>query len=152
MTEENAALVRDLQSLINFLGAHPELPLPTFFDFSIYEFGDEDLALARTIAKAFGTFDKDIGASIFTLKKRFGKVALRFIFHRDSVCARRVIGTKTETKMVPASTAKMVEKVVETEIVEWDCPTLLDDQAPPKATEPPPPPFPRVDRDDDIPF
>ncbi len=127
MTEENIALVRDLQSLIDFLGAHPELPLPMFYDFAIYEFGDEDLALARTIAKAFGTFDKDVGDTIFTLKKRFGTVALRFVFHRDSVCTRRVLGTKTETKMVPVTGARMVEKVVETEIVEWDCPSLLDE-------------------------
>ncbi len=147
MTEQSAAFVRDLQSLVNFLGAHPELPLPSFFDFNIYDLGDEDLALARTIAKAFGTFDKDIGDSIFTLKKRFGTVALRFVFHRDSVCTRRVLGKKTETKMVPEAGTRMVEKVVETEIVEWDCPSLLDETDEATAA-----PFPRVDRDDDIPF
>ncbi len=131
MTDKTAALVRDLQSLIDFLGAHPELPLPPTFDFAVYELGSEDLALARTIAKALGTFDKDVGDSIFTLKKRFGKVQLRFIFHRDSVCTRRVVGKKMETKMVPEAGAKMVPQVVETEIVEWDCPSLLDgDEAP----------------------
>ncbi len=97
MTEQSAALIRDLQSLINFLGAHPELPLPPTFDFAIYEFGDEDLALARTIAKSLGTFDKDINDSLFVLKKRFGQVTLRFVFHRDSVCTRRVIGKQMET-------------------------------------------------------
>ncbi len=149
MTDKNAALVRDLQSLIDFLGAHPELPLPETFDFAVYELGVEDLALARTIAKALGTFDKDINDSLFTLKKRFGKVVLRFVFHRDSVCARRVIGKQTETKMVPETGTRMVPQVVETEIVEWDCPSLLDETdeavAPPEAAEPP-------SLDDDIPF
>ncbi len=127
MTEQSAALVRDLQSLIDFLGAHPELPLPTTFDFAIYDFETEDLDCAKEIAKSLGTFDKDINDTFFMLKKRFGTVALRYVFYRNSVCAKRVIGTKTETKMVPEANAKMVEKVVETEIVEWDCPSLLDE-------------------------
>ncbi len=148
MTEQSADLIRDLQSLINFLGAHPELPLPKKYDFNIYEFGIEDLALARTIAKALGTFDKDIGTSLFVLKKRFGKVSLRFVFHRNNVCTRRVIGTKSETKLVPEADAQMVEKVVETEIVEWDCPSLLGDQAASEVAEVSPPPI----DDDEIPF
>ncbi len=51
--------------------------------------------------------------------------------------------------MVPETGAKMVEKVVETEIVEWDCPSLLDEtdeaNAVPEAAKAP-------SLDDDIPF
>ncbi len=145
MTEENAALVRNLQSLIDFLGAHPELPLPKSFDFNVYDFAAEDLDCAKNIAKSLGTFDKDTNDAFFVLKKRFGKVNLRFVFSRGAVCTRRVVGTQTETKMVPEAGAKMVEKVVETEIVEWDCPSLLDETD--EATAPP-----TKAGDDDIPF
>ncbi len=145
MTEENAALIRDLQSLIDFLGAHPELPLPKSFDFNVYDFAAEDLNCVKDVAKSLGTFDKDIRDRLFVLKKLFGKVSLRFVFYRDSVCAKRVVGKQTETKMVPEAGAKMVPQVVETEIVEWDCPSLLDETD--EATAPP-----TKAGDDDIPF
>ncbi|KKM95583.1 hypothetical protein LCGC14_1186660 [marine sediment metagenome] len=132
MTDERLPdeILRDMQSLIDFLGAHPELPLPKSFDFAVYELGVEDLDLAKTIAKALGTFDKETAERFFSLIKRFGRVSLRFVFYRDNVCTKRVIGTKQVTEMVPAPGAKMVERTVETEIVEWNCPSLLaDDEA-----------------------
>ncbi len=127
MTEQSAALVRDLQSLIDFLGAHPELPLPSSFAMSVYNLGTESLDRAKEIAKSLGTFDKNVNDQFFDLTKTFGEASIRFVFYRHNVCTKRVIGTKTETKMVPEAAAKMVEKVVETEIVEWDCPSLLDE-------------------------
>ena len=125
-------LLRDMQSLIDFLYAHPELPLPTSFDLTVTNVGGETLDRAKEIAKSLGTFEKNINGSFFDLVKKFGQVELRFVFYRHNICSRRVIGTKTENVKVPAPdapTVEMVDKVVETEIVEWDCPSLLDDDA-----------------------
>lgn len=128
-------ILDDLQSLIDFLGAHPELPLPANFALSVYTFANENLETARGIAKSLGTFDKELNNSMFSLVKHFGDISLRFVFYRDNVCIKRVVGTKTETIQVPAADAPdvlMVDKVVETEIVEWDCPSLLaNDEATP---------------------
>ena len=136
MTDNRDELLRDMQSLINFLGAHPELPLPSAFALSVYDLGDETLDRAKEIAKSLGTFEKETDELFITLVKHFGQVSLRFVFYRRNVCVKRVVGTKTKTIRVPAAgtpKAEMVDKVVETEIVEWDCPTLLGEtnEAPP---------------------
>ena len=130
MTDNRDELLRDMQSLIDFLGAHPELPLPDDLTVSVYAIGAETLDRAKELAKSLGTFEKEIDDPFFALVKRFGKVSLRFVFYRQSVCIKRVVGTKTDTIRVPAEGApkvEMIDKVVETEIVEWDCPSLLSE-------------------------
>ncbi|KKM80227.1 hypothetical protein LCGC14_1342100 [marine sediment metagenome] len=119
-------ILRDLQELIDFLGAHPELPMPKNIEIGVYDFKKEDIETAGKIAQGLKTFEKDIDDTFFRLIKRFGDVSLRYVFYRSAVCTKRVVGTKTETKMVPASNTPMVEKEIETEIIEWDCPTLLE--------------------------
>ena len=151
MSDERNTFLRDMQSLIDFLGAHPELPLPDSFAISVYNLGTESLNRAKEIAKSLGTFEKSVNNQFLDLTKTFGQVSIRFVFYRHNVCTKRVIGTKTETKMVPAPSAPMVEKVVKTEVVEWDCPTLLGETdeatAAPEVEAPSPP----VD-DDEIPY
>ncbi len=119
-------ILRDLQGLIDFLGAHPELPRPRSVEMGVYDFEKEDIETAGKIAQGLKTFEKNIDDTFFRLVKKFGDVSLRYVFYRSAVCIKRVVGTKTETKMVPASNTPMVEKEIETEIVEWDCPTLLE--------------------------
>ena len=149
------ALIRDLQSLIDFLDAHPELPLPNDFALNVYRLGGETLGRAKEIAKSLGTYDKEVDDTFFALIKNFGQVRLRFVFYRHNVCTKRVIGTKTETRLVPEADANMVERTVETEIVEWDCPSLLGEtdeaNAAPTMAAAEPPTLPPVDGDD-IPF
>ncbi len=119
-------ILRDLQSLINLLGAHPELPRPTSININIYDFEKEDLEEAQMVAKALGSFEKDIDDSFFRLIKTFGRVELSYIFFRDAVCTKTVVGIKKETKLVPHPDALMIEREVETDIIEWDCPSLLE--------------------------
>lgn len=149
MTDNRDELLRDMQSLIDFLGAHPELPLPDDLTISVYGIGAETLDRAKELAKSLGTFEKEIDDPFFALVKRFGKVSLRFVFYRQSVCIKRVVGTKTDIIRVPAEGApkvEMIDKVVETEIVEWDCPSLLGE------TDSAALPIPSSFADDEIPF
>lgn len=115
----------DLQRLIDFLGAHPELPMPTHIEIGVYDFKEEDLETAKKIAKSLKIFTKDIDESFFRLIKSFGKVTIKYVFYRNAVCTKKVIGTKKETKLIPHPDALMIEREVETEIIEWNCSSLL---------------------------
>ena len=119
-------ILRDLQELIDFLDAHPELLRPSNIEIGVYDFPKEDIETAGKIAQALKTFEKDTDETFFRLVKKFGNVSIKYVFYRSAVCTKRVIGTKTETKMIPASDAPMIEKTIETEIIEWDCPALLE--------------------------
>ncbi len=119
-------ILGDLQSLINLLSAHPELPRPTRVEIGVYDFVKENLEEAQKVAKGLGNFTKDIDETFFRLTKTFGKVSIKYVFYRQDICIKRVIGTKKKTIMVPHPDAKMVEKEVEIEIIEWDCSSLLE--------------------------
>ena len=119
-------ILRDLQGLIDFLGAHPELPRPTEIQIGVYNFPIEDIETAGKIAQGLKTFEKNTDETFFRLIKKFGNVNIRYVFYRSAICTKRVVGTKKITKMVPASDTPMVEKEIEIEIVEWDCPALLE--------------------------
>ena len=119
-------ILRDLQGLIDFLGTHPELPRPTGVGIGVYDFVKENLEEAQKVARSLGNFTKDTDETFFRLTKTFGKVSIKYVFYRQDICTKRVIGTKKKTIIVPHPDAKMVEKEVETEIIEWDCPSLLE--------------------------
>lgn len=59
---------------------------------------------ARRIAKMLGTFEKGGSDLFLTLTRHFGSVALEARFYRPDICKKRV---------------------VQEEIIEWDCPALL---------------------------
>ncbi|MCH7605132.1 hypothetical protein IID24_04070 [Patescibacteria group bacterium] len=126
MTTYSDEILRDLQSLIDFLGAHPEIERPTDLSINVYSFEEENLETVSRIARVLGSFNKDIDAGFFRLTKKFGNVTLKYVFYRENVCIKRVVGIRKEKKMVPPTETLMVEIEVETEIVEWNCPSLLE--------------------------
>ncbi|WP_281783750.1 hypothetical protein [Sinimarinibacterium flocculans] len=60
----------------------------------------------------------------------FGKLVYEWVAQRDQVCEAKVVGTRE--KVIPAQPAREAteEQVVEEDIVEWDCPTLLEVEVP----------------------
>lgn len=121
---EREDFIAGLRQLADFYEEHPLLPLPDSPDFAVYYFGEpETHELAARIATQLGTFEKRADETLFRIEKSFGSIRLRFVFCRDKVCIRKVIGTKTVTKEIYPENFETQE--VEEEIVEWICPPLL---------------------------
>ena len=77
--------------------------------------------LALRIARSFGEADKDYVGDTFSISKNFGGIKLNYLFHRDVVCTARVVGTKQVEETLYVKTGRMIEE----NIVEWDCHPLL---------------------------
>ena len=107
-----------LRHLADWLEAHPEVDAPES-EISCYGMNDREEAAA--VLAACGTCEKKYTDGLFSILKKFGPVTLRYVFHRNAVCVKRVVGTK----VVPASVVPAREEQVipehEEEIVEWDC-------------------------------
>lgn len=114
--------------------AGPDLPPPLTIDlygekptitFNFY--GDEDAReqAVQVIRLVGGSWDKRYDNAFFFADRETNVVALRIVCKRDQVCTRKVVGTETITRLVPASDAPMIEVTEEREIVEWDCHPLL---------------------------
>lgn len=59
-----------------------------------------------------------------------GTIVYEWEAQRDQVCEAKVVGTRE--KVIPAQPAREAteEQVVQEDIVEWDCPTLLEVEVP----------------------
>jgi len=121
---ERILFINGLHDLADFLHNHPDLPLP-YGDLSCWDHGAESIESASKIARALGTFEKKEGVSYLYLNKEFGPIQLQYAFPRSAVCERVVVGTReVEREVTP--THDRVFEMVEEEIVEWKCPSLLE--------------------------
>lgn len=123
--EQRQRSISDVRDFLAWLESHPEIPLPYEFGaggrIGIYAWNTKDEA--RIMARAMGTFEKKADENFLELKKKFGSLIVAAVFSRNQVCKRVVVGTKeipeevVPEKVTPAHTV---------EIVEWQCPSLLD--------------------------
>ena len=71
---------------------------------------------------------KEYSDSYFRCYLTFGieapKITWKIVSERDEVCTKKIVGTKTVTKMV-APEGDWTEKEVTEDIVEWECHSLL---------------------------
>lgn len=115
---------KSLRDLADWVEAHPDIELPND-SISIYSRNTKEEAVE--VLKALTPCKKDYSDDLFTISRSFGRVLLRFIFYRNVVCTRRVVGTQevpekftlekyTPSELIPAHTE---------EIVEWDCDPIL---------------------------
>ena len=107
-----------LRALADWYEQHPDVEHPG--ELSVYGAADTRERAAE-IARMFGRATKSftgVGDELMELRHDFGGgVALRFVFNRDAVCSRRVVGTRTvPERVIPAHTEEMVE---------WDCEPIL---------------------------
>lgn len=141
LTEEakqRLTFVNSLRALADFYETAVDLPIPSDHVIAIYSFGEEESKhLVARIAKILRTYKKDYSTTFFDLYKFFGVIKLRFVFYRNNVCERRVVGTKTVIKRELPAGVQYVDRQVQEDIIEWDCPILGDVQAKPlPASEP----------------
>ena len=87
---------------------------------SFYFTPNSSKEMVTKIARVFGSCEKSYNGSLFELYKDFDGVKISFIFGRDSVCEKRVVGTKE----VPSC---YIPSHIE-EIVEWDCKSILSEE------------------------
>ena len=126
MSKTSTELVTYLRAVADFYEEHPKAPLPlwlTGLDLGVYLTEDN----AKQVLASIGSFTKTFEGERFVATKEMGGGILEFRVGRESVCTKRVVGTKT----VPASfepkrvtPAKFIE-AHEEEIVEWDCEPIL---------------------------
>lgn len=117
MSAKHAEFVAGLRAVADFYEAHPDCPMPYEPDVTVTHFEEESPEEAARVGRMLGRFEKDYGPDLFTLSRRFNGVRLRFLFYREKVCTKRVVGVEeVPEQVVPAHTR---------EIVEWDCAPIL---------------------------
>ena len=87
--------------------------------------------IGSAMRAALGTgadIKKEYSDSYFRCYLTFGieapKITWKIVAERDEVCTKKVVGTKTVTKMV-APEGDWTEKEITEDIVEWECHSLL---------------------------
>lgn len=112
-----------LRAIADFIEAHPDIAVPTGA-LACYSMDEREDA-ARVLA-ALKPCNKKYSDNLFRIERAFGPITLEYVFYRDKVCTKRVVGTK----VIPAQSIPALEipERVE-EIVEWDCGEPLLPQA-----------------------
>jgi hypothetical protein len=112
-----------LRLLADWYEAHPTVELPEH-SLSVYSVHSKEAArLLREAAPCTKRYQD----TLFFIEKQFGTVKLSFVFYRNEVCTRRVVGVRTlPAVFVPAQPEHTLPPVVE-EIVEWDCGPILEE-------------------------
>lgn len=119
------------RAVADLLWLNPALPNPVVTDsgtihWSLWEFQCPDgvPAMVAAIRRAVGgKWDKEERNPSYTTPQMwFTRDGFAICVERETVCARRVVGTETVT--VPAVEARP-ERTEEREIFEWDCTPVL---------------------------
>lgn len=132
---DQRAWIDGMRSLLNFLEAHPEVPVrhPETVVGNVNRYGDDDErptaaeALAR-IARLPGRWEKASTDDTIDIRRMFGPHKLIVFANHSEVC-ERVVTTETVTREVPDPDAlakvPTVTVTEEVERVEWICPESI---------------------------
>lgn len=126
----NLEYADSLRLLADWYEEHQEIATPST-DFKVYSLNTKEEATRCMMA--LKPCKKEYKDSLFYLSRQFGSIDLEFVFYRDQVCTRRVVGKKLiGTQVIPAKTiAEEIIPAHEEDIVEWDCGNpLLSSDAP----------------------
>jgi len=111
---------RGLRQLADWIEAHPEIDVPTT-SIDVYGAADTKESAAH-IMRALGRCDKEFQDTLFNLRRSFGPVVYRFVFTREAVCEKKVVGYRDVPEKYTSAHTE--------EIVEWQCvPVLADREA-----------------------
>ena len=109
---------RGLRAVADLYEAHPDIPFSHDQVIGVYWVKDTNEEAVRII-EALKPCRKEWAESFLKITRDFGGVTLKFVFIREAVCTRRVVGHKEiPAEFLPA-------RVVE--IVTWDCEPILQD-------------------------
>jgi len=128
-------LAEDLHSLADLIYLHgDDLPGGIHFTIQSFLYSWSDTGAVPEILASTMRAGLRVGADISKVyeDERFrlnitmpkGKITYQVSAERDKVCTKRVMGTEMVEKEVPPE-GEWVKKMVEQEIVEWDCHPLL---------------------------
>lgn len=125
---ERDKLVADLESLTEYLKTPAALELPKpqvrIDDWVYIDTNNDDHTQMTRIARALahrGICEKTTTSSSFTLSRKFGDIKLEYWTSRESICTKKVVGTKLVPERIYQETGNMIEE----DIVEWECPPAL---------------------------
>jgi hypothetical protein len=114
---------RSLRLLADFWEQNPHLAGPYDPDVCYAQF--EGKQQAAMITRLLGQAEKQYDDTLFKIVHKFGCIEARFLFTRELVCERKVVGTKVIPEhVIPAREEIHIPERTE-EIVEWDCGSLL---------------------------
>lgn len=115
-----------LRAIADWLDGHPEVEgMPEELDVTALNTKEE----AAIVLKALRPCAKEYDETFFKITRKFGSIKLKFLFWRDAVCQRVVIGKKTveahlrPAQMIPAEVVEAHEE----DVVEWRCGEALLD-------------------------
>lgn len=124
-----------LRELADWIEAHPEVDTPSR-EFTVYSLNTKQEA--ADCLRALTPCKKEYKADNFFLSREFGPITLSFMFYRNAICTKRVIGTKeVGTQVIPSRfTPEEIIPAHTEEIYEWDCGESLLAQASPPSESP----------------
>lgn len=113
---------KSLRLVADFYESVPEdFPVPNGHLTKSLCFSSQDTKdTVRKIATVLGNCNKEYHNTVFELSKDFSGLCLQFYFGRESVCEKKVVGTRE----VPASYSPARQE----EIVEWECSSVLEEK------------------------
>ena len=123
MTEQRKEYVKGLRDLADWYEAHPEIELP-------YEPVHDNYAVnskedAASVIRALGRCDKEYSGNLLTISRQFGPIKAKFVFYREAVCRKVVVGTReVPEQVIPAQPEEVIPAHVE-EITKWECEPIL---------------------------
>ena len=135
MTLTITGKLRAVADLLDAAG--PDLPPPFTVDlyygkpqvtWNFYGDDYQRTLVQQVIRLLGGSWDKRYSSENFWATRETEIAELRIVCEREQVCTRKVVGTETVTRLVPADDAPMVEVTEEREIIEWDCSPLLSER------------------------
>lgn len=116
--DERQQKIDDTRKVLDWLEAHPDVPLPRDLDqgnLSILSLDSKEEALF--LAREFGSCEKAWNDESLRIIKYFGSMKLSALFFREYICERTVIGTEEVPENVTPAHRR--------EIVDWKCDPLL---------------------------
>ena len=120
----NKEYAEGLRLLADWFEAHPDMKHPSE-TFSVWEFNTKDEA--AQCLREMSPCEKKYNNSLFEVSKSFGMITLRYIFSRDTVCTRKVVGTKVIPEHIEPAKEEEIIPEHEEEIYEWECNPILGD-------------------------
>lgn len=125
-----------LRAIADMIDKNPEMDMDSALNYqlknlAIYIYNDEAQEIAKWMraGKAAGaTVTKEYDTDFFRASLAFGDVIINVNTARDAVCTPTVKGKKSVTRRVPTEPIVYVDKVVEEDIIEWECHPILSDK------------------------
>ncbi|MAH50170.1 hypothetical protein CMI37_30395 [Candidatus Pacearchaeota archaeon] len=109
---------KQLRKLADLYEQNPTFPVPIDAVLNV----PVDAHTLREVAKAAPSFKKNVVNDYFVLRYDYAPLQLDFYTNRKEVCTARVVGTKLVTRQIAVETR---EETHEEDVLEWDCPPLL---------------------------